>query len=152
MLTKVLGTSTALRVKDAEAGEAMRCGTVYVAPPDRHLVLMPDETFALMNGHRIHYVLSSATPLFEFAGRLLGTRAIAVVLSGMGADGTDGVQAVKGAGGTVIVQDEATARYSSMPASAIATGAVDFILRADEIGPALVQLLASNGAEGAIAV
>jgi two-component system, chemotaxis family, protein-glutamate methylesterase/glutaminase len=144
LLARILSRSTALRVKDVEEGEPMQCGTVYLAPPDRHLAVAPDQTFSLSDGRRISYVRSSANPLFESAGRFLGPNAIAVVLSGTGADGTDGVQAVKSAGGTVIVQDRASARYFAMPSAAIATGAVDLVLPAREIAPTLLRLLGAS--------
>ena len=69
---------------------------------------------------------------------------IAVVLTGGDSDASGGVQAVKAAGGTVIVQDAETSECFSMPQAAIRTGAVDYILPLDEIGPMLVQLASQN--------
>jgi two-component system chemotaxis response regulator CheB len=74
-----------------------------------------------------------------------GERSIAVVLTGSGSDGEMGVSAVKERGGTVIVQSEETAEYFGMPAAAIATKKVDFILDLDEIAPALVTLVMGEG-------
>jgi two-component system chemotaxis response regulator CheB len=89
---------------------------------------------------KIHHLNSSANPLFESAAKILGPGVVAVVLTGGDSDGTDGVQEVKAAGGTVIVQDEASSQCFSMPESAIRTGAVDYILPIEKIGPALVRL------------
>jgi two-component system chemotaxis response regulator CheB len=66
---------------------------------------------------------------------------IGIVLTGMGRDATDGVQAVKQAGGVVIAQDEATSEWFGMPGSAIATGAVEYVLPLPRIVPKLMQLL-----------
>ena len=85
-------------------------------------------------------MLSSANPLFATAAQVLGP-VIGVVLTGMGQDGTDGVRAVKQAGGVIIAQDEATSEWFSMPRSAIATGLVDYVLPLDRIGAKLVELL-----------
>jgi two-component system chemotaxis response regulator CheB len=75
---------------------------------------------------------------------------IAVVLTGSGRDATDGVQAVKAHGGYVIAQDRATSRNFEMPASALATGAVDEMLPVQEIGPRIVSLVQELTGRGAI--
>jgi two-component system chemotaxis response regulator CheB len=140
-LTQVLGRASRLPVKTAEEGEPLRDGTVSLAPPRQHLVVRPDRTFHLMDGHRIKYVHSSANPLFESAAYALDGRVVAVVLTGSGTDGTNGVQTVKGMGGVVLVQDPATTAYATMPLSAIGTGAVDRVLPLERIPEELVQLV-----------
>jgi two-component system chemotaxis response regulator CheB len=140
LLPLVLGRSSALPVRRVEPGKPMQPGTVYIAPPDAHLIVGADRRFDLMDGRRIRHVLSSANPLFTTAAEVLGP-VIGVVLTGMGRDATDGVQAVKQAGGAVIAQDEATSEWFSMPRSAIATGAVDYVLPLDRISAKLVELL-----------
>jgi two-component system chemotaxis response regulator CheB len=140
LLPLVLGRSSALPVRRVEPGRPKQAGTVYIAPPDAHLIVAPDRRFDLMGGRRIRHVLSSANPLLTTAAEVLGP-VIGVVLTGMGRDATDGVQAVKQAGGVVIAQDEATSEWFSMPQSAIATGAVDYVLPLDRIGAKLVELL-----------
>lgn len=140
-LAKVLGRKTGLPVVDAETGTTMQPGTVYVARPDRHLVVGPLDTLEYIDGRRIRHVLSSANPLFESSARVLGKRVIAVVLSGSGMDATDGVQEVKAHGGIVIAQDTATARHFAMPRAAIATGSVDYVLPVEAIGPMLTSLV-----------
>jgi two-component system chemotaxis response regulator CheB len=139
LLPPLLARGCALPVRAVTEGEPIAPGTVYVAPPDLHLVINPDRTFGLMDGHRIKFLLSSANPLFTSAAQVLGP-VIGVVLSGSGTDATDGVQAVKAAGGIVVVQDAATAKYVGMPAAAIASGAVDRVLPVDRIGPLLAEL------------
>lgn len=141
VLTSILRRKTALEVQLANEGEVLKPGVVYLAPADRHLVLRPDRTFELMDGRRIKHLLSSANPLFESAAHALGGRLIAVVLTGGASDATDGVQTVRQRGGVVIAQDKTTSEHFGMPGSAIASGAVDYVLPLKAIGPALQSLL-----------
>jgi two-component system chemotaxis response regulator CheB len=145
LLPQVLGRSTRLKVKRSEAGERMHAGTVYLAPMHAHLVVNPDLTLALRDGTRIRRVLSSANPLFTTAAAATGRGTIGIVLTGNDSDATDGVQAIKQEGGIVIAQNRATARNFGMPGSAIRTGAVDYVLPLDLIGPALVDLVHGRG-------
>lgn len=150
LLPQVLGRNApGRRIKSAEPGEPIESGNVYVAPADLHLVVAPDHTLRFMDGHRIKFVLSSANPLFESAAQVLGSRVIAVVLTGGGSDATDGVQAVKNVGGIVIAQDPEQAQHASMPLSAIRTGAVDYVLPLASIAPMLVSLVGATGASPA---
>jgi two-component system, chemotaxis family, protein-glutamate methylesterase/glutaminase len=121
----------------------MEPGTVYLAPPHAHLSVDEDLRVSLKEGCKIRHVLSSANPLFESAARALPGRVIAVVLTGYDRDATDGVQAVRLSGGTVIAQDETTSQSFGMPRSAIQTGCVDRVLPLPEIGPALLALARS---------
>ena len=128
-------------MKTAEEGEAMQPGIVYVARPDYHLVFVGDRRFGYRDGRRVRGVLSSANPLFDSAARVFKSGVIAVVLTGTGGDGAEGVQAVKANGGVVIAQDEATAEHFGMPGAAIQAGAVDRVLPLGAIAPALVDLV-----------
>jgi len=143
-LASILRRCTRLPVVEAHAGDRLVAGVVYVARPDLHLLVRPDCRFEYRDGHRIKFVHSSANPLFESAARVFDGRLIAVVLTGGGSDATDGVQSVRAAGGTVIVQDRATSEHWSMPASAIRTGAVDVVLPLEAIAPALAGLVSSG--------
>ncbi len=140
MLAKVLGRHSTLPVKMAEEGEVMRKGMVYLAPFDLHMTISAERVLTLADGHKIRHVRSSANPLFESAAEALHGRVIAVVLTGYDSDGTDGVQAVKRAGGAVIAQDEASSHAFAMPHSAIATGSVDCVLPLHDIARELVRL------------
>ena len=146
LLPRILGRATARRVKAAEDGEPLRPNTVYVAPPDLHLIVRPDHTLQFSDGQRIKFVLSSANPLLESAARVLKDRVIAVVLTGGGSDGTDGVQAVKQVGGIVIAQTPEEAECAGMPTAAIKTGAVDYVVPLDDIA-ALLTRLTARGSE-----
>ena len=141
LMADILGRRTALRVKQAEEGDRFLPGTVYVAPPDRHLLVNPDGTLSLSRTELVHFVRPSADLLFESVAATSKQRAIAVVLTGTGVDGTMGVRAIKKMGGTVIVQNEQTSEFFGMPSAAIQTGCVNFILPLDEIPKALLALV-----------
>ena len=145
-MADILSRRTALKVKQAEEGDALSSGTVFVAPPNRHLLVNPDGTLALAQSELVHFVRPSADLLFESVAASFKDRAIAVVLTGSGSDGTMGVKAIKKMGGTVIAQDEATSDFFGMPGAAIQTGSVDFVLPLEEIPSALVMLVTTGEA------
>jgi two-component system chemotaxis response regulator CheB len=115
--------------------------TVFIAPPNRHLLVNPDGTLSLSQSELVHFVRPSADLLFELVAASYKERAIAVVLTGTGSDGSMGVRAIKKMGGTVIVQDEKTSEFFGMPDAAIHSGTVDFVLPLDEIPSALTTLV-----------
>ena len=92
------------------------------------------------------FVRPSGDLLFESVAASFKDRAIAVVLTGTGSDGAMGVQAIKKMGGTVIAQDEGSSEFFGMPAAAIKTKTVDFILPINEIAGALVTLVKGQAA------
>ena len=140
VLEKILGRRCKLRVKNAEPSESFVAGTVYIAPPDSHLIVGTDRCFHLRDGTRVNFLRSAADPLIRSAAHSLNGKVIAVILTGGGRNGTDGVRDVRALGGAVIAQDPLTALHSGMPRAAIATGAVDYVLPLEEIGPMLVRL------------
>ena len=83
----------------------LKPGTVYIAPPNRHLLVKYDGTLTLSQSELVHFVRPSADLLFESVAASFKERAIAVVLTGTGSDGAMGVEAIKKMGGTVIVQE-----------------------------------------------
>ena len=141
LMAEILSRRTPLRVKQAEDGESVRPATVYIAPPDLHLLANSDGTLGLTQTELVHFVRPSADLLFESVAAAYRERAIALVLTGSGSDGAMGVRAIKKMGGTVIAQDELSSEYFSMPSSTIETGAVDFVLPLHEIPAALVSLV-----------
>jgi two-component system chemotaxis response regulator CheB len=141
LMADILARRTRMRVKQAEDGERLEAGTVYIAPPNRHLLVNPDGRLALSESELVHFLRPSADLLFESVAAAFRDRAIAVVLSGTGKDAAMGVTAVKSMGGTVIAQDPKTAEFPGMPAEALDTGHVDFVLPLEEIADALVTLV-----------
>jgi two-component system, chemotaxis family, protein-glutamate methylesterase/glutaminase len=139
-MAEILGRSISLAVEPARGGERIAAGTVYVAPPGRHLLVGPDGVLALSDTERVQFVRPAADLLFASLAESLGPRAVAVVLTGTGKDGADGVREIHRRGGTVIVQDEASSEFFGMPDASIRTGMVDHVLPLDEIAPALLGL------------
>jgi two-component system chemotaxis response regulator CheB len=141
LMAEILSRRTSLKVKQAEEGDWLSPGSVYIAPPNRHLLVNANGTLSLTQSELVHFVRPSADLLFESVAASYRDRAIAVVLTGTGSDGSMGVRAIKKMGGTVIVQDQDTAEFSGMPSAAIQTKSVDFVLSLTEIPPALVTLI-----------
>ena|SRR3989442_9197948 len=98
-----------------------------------------EHQFGLADGRKIGHLRSSVNPLFSSVAEAFKDQVIAVVLTGGDSDATDGVQSVRGAGGIVIAQDEATSKQFAMPRLAIGTGCVDYVLPLDKIGPAILR-------------
>lgn len=140
-LVELLRSRTTLRVKQAETGDLLYPGTVYVAIPDRHLLVNSDGTLSYSDTAKVNFVRPSADRLFTSMANSYQSRAIAVVLTGRVSDGCLGVLAVKKHGGTIIAQDEATSECFSMPKAAIGSGKVDFVLPLDAIASTLVNLV-----------
>ncbi len=141
LMADILSRRTPLKVKQAEESDCLELGMVYIAPPNRHLLVNPDKTLSLTQSELVHFVRPSADLLFDSVAASHKNLAIAVVLTGTGNDGAMGVQAINKMGGTVIAQDKETAEFFGMPSAAIKTGAVDFILPLEEIAPALISLV-----------
>jgi two-component system chemotaxis response regulator CheB len=144
VIADVLGRRTPLSVKLAEKGERLEAGTVYIAPPDHHLLVGTDGEVTLTQEAAVNFVRPSADLLFESVAESYGDRAIACVLTGTGRDGATGVEAVHARGGTVIVQDPTTADFPGMPEAAVETGVVDRVLPLEDIGAAVCDLIGTK--------
>lgn len=147
LMADILSRRTPLTVKQAEESDRLQPGRVYIAPPNRHLLVNPDSTLSLTQSELVHFVRPSADLLFDSVAASYKDRAIAVVLTGTGSDGEMGVRAIKEMGGTVIVEDQNTAEFSGMPQAAVRTGSVDFVLPLPEVAPALITLVMTGDAE-----
>ncbi|WP_433663119.1 chemotaxis protein CheB [Nocardia sp. CA-128927] len=144
VLAELLSRRTELRVKLATAGETAEAGTVYIAPPNHHLLVEPNGVLALSGSELVHFVRPSADLLFESVAGAYGPRAVACVLTGSGSDGATGVSAVKSRGGTVVVQDPEEAEFKGMPSAAVATGDADLVVPLDEIAGVLRGLVVQS--------
>jgi two-component system chemotaxis response regulator CheB len=136
-----LDKASAVRVKLAEEGEGLRPGTVYVAIDDHHLAVTPSRRIHLSTADAVGGFRPSGNVLFESVAAAFGNRAVAVILTGMGRDGVDGLRAIRRLGGRTIAESEATAVVNGMPGAAVSAGLADFILPLDQIRAALGDLL-----------
>lgn len=144
-LSKHLDSLCPLRVKEAEDGEPVTPGEVYIAPPNYHLLVEPNRTIALSTEARVNYSRPAIDPLFMSAAETYTRRLIGVVLTGANHDGTRGLAKIKQLGGLAVVQDPATAEANAMPTSAIAHVAVDHVLPLSDIADFLNDLLPIDG-------
>jgi len=135
--SKQLAEVSALRVKEAEHGDELAPGVIYVCPGSHHLRVSGAGRIDLQEGERINGYRPCADLALETAAAFAGPMCVGVILTGMGADGARGAQAVKASGGFVIAQDEATSVIFGMNAEAIKTGAVDQVLGINAIAGAL---------------
>lgn len=143
LLATLVARETHLEVVDLENGTVPVANTVYVTPPSRN-VTFEDGHFVLND-----LDLQSGGPrpsidrFFLSTAEAVGGRAVGIILSGTGNDGAFGVQAIRGAGGITIAQDDGTAKYDGMPIAAIETGCIDLVLPPAQIGKHLGTVLAS---------
>lgn len=138
-IAKQHGELSLLQAHHPKDGEAIAPGHIYVAPPDKHL-LIKDGCIHLSRSARENSHRPAIDPLFRTAARYYGSRVVGVVLSGLLDDGTAGLAAIKQRGGVAISQDPEEALYSGMPRSAIENVDVDYILKVTDICKTLTRL------------
>jgi len=144
LLAEVFGGRCALPVKEAEDKEPIQPGTVYVAPPDYHLLIDQGPAFALSSDEPVHFSRPSIDVLFDSAADIYGERLVGVILTGANQDGAEGLAAVGRAGGRTVVQDPVSAAVAYLPEAALKEGPVDLVLSLAQ----LQDLFASWGAPG----
>jgi two-component system chemotaxis response regulator CheB len=135
----ILSRSGPLRAVHPKDGEPIVSGTIYVAPPDHHLVIEPG-VVRISRGPTENAHRPSVDVLFRTAAQCCGNRVVGVVLTGNLDDGTAGLAAIKRHGGRAVVQAPEEADYPSMPRNAMAMVEVDHVLSIDAIGPLLAAL------------
>jgi hypothetical protein len=140
-LAAVLQYRTALNVRWARHGDRLMPGVVYLCPAGSVFIVRSDATIGLTPIASRRDTLRSADLFLSSVAEAYAGRAVAIVLSGAGSDGAEGVCAVHGGQGTVLVQDEASSAVWGMPKAAIATGCVDFVLPARDIAPLLIDFV-----------
>ena len=144
VIADVLGRRAEMPVRLARNGEKAEAGTVYIAPPNYHLLVEEGGVLMLSSSELVHFVRPSADLLFESVAATYGRKAIACVLTGTGSDGVMGASAVKSRGGTVIAEDPELAEFKGMPEAVVTSGAVDFILPLDEIATVIRGLVEAD--------
>jgi two-component system chemotaxis response regulator CheB len=140
-LPHILGTKSALKIKQADEKELIKKGWVYLAPPNYHLLIEEDFTFSLSLESPVNYSRPSIDVLFESAVYAYRQHLIGIILTGANHDGSLGLKKIKEMGGFTIVQDPKTAEADAMPKSAIASTQIDKILPLQDIGLYLLQLV-----------
>jgi two-component system chemotaxis response regulator CheB len=143
VLAAMLARACDLSVAHAVDGGDLYLEHVYVAPPGRHLAVI-DHKILLSDEPPVRHAKPAADVLFASAAHAIGPNVASIVLSGADSDGANGSRAVRAGGGVVMVQRPSTAIFPSMPESAIATGAVEFIISLPFLGDA-VEVLVRQG-------
>lgn len=141
-----IGRLTSLPTKEAEDGEVLEPGVIYVAPGGSHTTVVQEAAgsiphVALDHGPPVNGVRPSVDVLFTSLARLDGCPVIGVVLTGMGTDGAEGIRQLKKAGALTLAQDAPSSAVFGMPRAAAETGAVDYVLPLREIPAMLVRLV-----------
>jgi two-component system, chemotaxis family, protein-glutamate methylesterase/glutaminase len=139
VLAEILNRLSALPVSQPCDGQRLEAGHIYVAPPDRHLVIEPGR-IRVTTGPREHRFRPAIDPMFRSAAQVFGPNAIGVVLTGNLDDGVAGLWTIKRLGGTAIVQDPSEALFSSMPLQAMTNVDVDHVVPLAHIPRLLVEL------------
>jgi two-component system chemotaxis response regulator CheB len=144
---KMLGDCTVMPVSYGADGDMVEAGRVYLAPPDRHLIVTSPGVLGLAAGEKNHGSRPAADCLFESAARVYGPRVIGVVLAGNGADGKEGLRAINAAGGIGVLQEAEHAVYSYASPSVWRASQVrhaDYCLPLDDIAELLRSLIDGN--------
>nr|MBA4140891.1 chemotaxis protein CheR [Segetibacter sp.] len=141
-MAELLDKHSKLKVKEAEEDMVVEKNVVYIIPSKKFMTI-ENSRLKLTEKKKIRGPHLTINTFFNSFAKDQGKKAIGVILSGMGSDGTEGVKAIKKAGGMVIVRDPEMAAFASMPSHAIATGAADFILE-PELMPQTIQDYVTN--------
>ncbi|MBC7867949.1 MAG: chemotaxis protein CheR, partial [Gloeobacteraceae cyanobacterium ES-bin-316] len=136
-MVELLARHSKLAVMEAIQGMRIKSNQVYLIPNDK-LMIVENDCLYLKDKERNKGPYLTINIFFNSLAKNSGKKAIAIVLSGLGSDGTEGVEAIKSEGGMVMARDPFTTQFGSMPSSAIATGLVDFVLE-PELMPDIIE-------------
>ncbi|MVN74793.1 chemotaxis protein CheB [Hymenobacter sp. HMF4947] len=140
-----LADHTGLRCYLAASDIPLEAGCLYLAPPDRHLLVKDGHLLVTKGPHENHY-RPAADTLFRSAAVAYDSNVVGIVLTGMLHDGTAGLEFVKRCGGITMVQDPQDAEYPSMPESALRAVEIDYVLPVAQMGPLLTALVSPTRA------
>lgn len=141
LLAELLGKHTQMEVREARNRMRIETGAVYVIPPGKNMTVLNGVLCLADKKPEDRGPNTSIDTFFHSLAEEYGNRAIGIVLSGTGSDGSRGLEAIKKHDGFVIVQEPSTARFNGMPVSAINTGCADFILPVERMYDALLSLV-----------
>ena len=140
-LAERLDAKCPLQVREAEGGERLESGHVWIAPGGFHLLVERRDSemvLRLDDGARVNSCRPAVDPMFQSVATACGARALGVVLTGMGHDGLDGARALQDAGASVFAQDEASSVVWGMPAAVAEAGLADEILALAQVSDAII--------------
>ena len=138
-LASLLASKTSKPVKQAQHGEHISDGAIYVCPPDQHM-LVAGGNIELSHSELVHFSRPSIDLLFESVAGRYGTRCMGVILSGSNSDGATGIRAIRQAGGITVAQLPSSAEFRIMPQASIDTGCIDLIAPLDKLGDEIMRL------------
>lgn len=142
ILAEHLAKASNMPCKEAENGERLQGGHIYIAPGDFHFTVRRDAAgfYAVLDqSPPINFCRPAVDPLFQSVAEATNGKALGVVLTGMGHDGREGARALRASGGTILAQDEATSIVWGMPGAIAEAGLADQILPLSEIGSDIVR-------------
>jgi two-component system chemotaxis response regulator CheB len=142
LVPPLLARESARRIREAEDKEPLQPHTIYIAPPNYHMLVERTGTLALSVDDPVNFSRPSVDVLFESAADAFGARLIGLVLSGANADGAAGLRRIADAGGLALVQSVASAAYPTMPAAAAQLVPAARIITPSTIGSVLARLAA----------
>ncbi|MGZ5210206.1 MAG: chemotaxis protein CheB [Kaistella sp.] len=133
ILTDLLATKTRLNVKEIEEKEPLMPATLYIAPPNYHLLIENDRTFSLDASEKVNFSRPSIDVTFECAAEVFGENMVGLLLSGANSDGAAGLKCIKESGGDAVVQNPASAVVAFMPQYALDHVNIDAVLNPTEM-------------------
>ncbi len=139
-----LNSLCAIEVREAQDHDTLRPGLALIAPGNKHMLLERSGavySVAIKDGPRVHHQRPAVDVLFRSVARVAGKNAVGAILTGMGADGADGMLEMKQAGARTVAQDERSCVVFGMPKEAIARGGVDAILPLEQIAQGIMSKL-----------
>lgn len=134
-----LNNTSALTVKEAQNGEKIRTGTVYISPGGQHLTVRPNLDIVISPEPASELYKPSATLLMDSVGKAFGRKALGVMLTGMGSDGMEGAKVFKQQGGRLIAQSEQTCVVYGMPKAVVDAGLSDEVVDLENIPQAMID-------------
>jgi two-component system chemotaxis response regulator CheB len=144
ILAENLAAASRRVCKEAEDGEVLRAGVIYVAPGGKHLVLNKGAgsvSARLDDGAPVNFCKPAVDPMFDSIAAAYGSAVLGVILTGMGHDGRDGGISIRKAGGNIIAQDEASSVVWGMPGAAAQAGICSAVLPIDQIANKVIEIL-----------
>jgi two-component system, chemotaxis family, CheB/CheR fusion protein len=143
-MVELLAKHSKLKVEQAENGISVQCNQVYLIPSDKFMTIR-DNRLYLTAKEKIKGPHLTINTFFNSLAEDYGNKAIGIIMSGLGSDGTEGVKAIKNAGGMVMARNPETSEFGSMPSHAIATGLVDFVIEPIDMPEAIEGYVKNQG-------